>query len=818
MPNFIYMSAIAVPLIAVIVAVRFFTIYKVPKKTFYVLWSIVLCCLFIPFNLFPHLNTSDFIDKFNELKEMFAKIPEATEVLANPINISAIEDTVNISTEATSPSATSVIYNIYDTIDRFGRDMLGRIDMISTAGLNPNNPNIAEDIVETPVKTSILNIPPILLIWLAGFLICAVYFTVSHIKFRRKYASSLPVDNTFVRSWRVERFYSTRRKIKIKQSDLLASPLTYGIIRPVILLPKTTDYSDEKKLEYILTHEYTHIRRFDALAKLFLTAALCVHWFNPFVWLMFVLANRDIELSCDETVVKKVKTVENTKSDYALTLIALEEKKSKMAFGVYFSKNIMKERIKSIMKIKKMSKARILLAVILVAVVTTLFFTLQSCTDNADSDTVARENNVDTTDTPVILQEQTDKLVVYVYFFNEQILTPALNLFKEMYPDVDLEIREFEGVDGINEYYQLIKTEIAAGKGTDLLVVAGSEIDNIYKTMDADIFADLNPFIKNDNDFYWDDYNKAMLDSGVYNGKRYVMPLEYEIPVIITTQEILDAEGIKLSDLATFDGFINTINNYTEKYKDNPDKSAFKSETSWDIINYSFPWCGINLIDYQAKKTGIDNPYFKTVMDAMKYAYRTEENYLPFGVNIIVDALKRQEWLFDFRTNYNIERFMSTYANLCVDKLTPVFLTYPNIDNKTTALTSTFAVIPKSSPNQVNAYNLMKILLSEEVQGGNILTYYPVSKNAAINIFENLKQDLGVNDDHKKYYGTNIKMSEEESNRFIESILNIDSCVIMDKSYSEFLYKDMVPYYEGKQTFEQFLSILKNKLELYISE
>jgi len=205
-------------------------------------------------------------------------------------------------------------------------------------------------------------------------------------------------------------------------------------------------------------------------------------------------------------------------------------------------------------------------------------------------------------------------------------------------------------------------------------------------------------------------------------------------------------------------------------------------------------------------------------MDAMKYAYRTDVNYLPFGVSILVDALKRQERLFEFRTSYRIGNFMSIYGSLCVEKLTPVFFTYPNIHNKTTAQANNYAAIPKASPNQVNAYNLLKILLSEEIQGGNGLTYYPVSKQAARNMFEYLKQEYGVNDKNKTYYGTNLKMTDEESNRFIDAILNIDSCVIMDKSYSEFLYKDMVPYYEGKQTFDQFVNILTNKLELYISE
>ncbi|MDR0197594.1 MAG: M56 family metallopeptidase, partial [Oscillospiraceae bacterium] len=128
--------------------------------------------------------------------------------------------------------------------------------------------------------------------------------------------------------------------------------MTYGIWKPVILLPKNTDWRDEPRLRYVLAHEITHIRRFDILLKWLLAAAVCVHWFNPLVWVMYILANRDIELSCDEAVVRTFG--ETAKSAYALTLIGLEERKSGFSpLCNNFAKNAIEERIESIMKIKK---------------------------------------------------------------------------------------------------------------------------------------------------------------------------------------------------------------------------------------------------------------------------------------------------------------------------------------------------------------------------------------------------------------------------------------------------------------------------------
>ena len=96
----------------------------------------------------------------------------------------------------------------------------------------------------------------------------------------------------------------------------------------MILLSKATEWTHETRLEYILTHELVHIRRFDTLMKLLFVTTVCVHWFNPLVWAMYVLANRDLELSCDEAVVRTFG--ETMKSAYALTLIELEEKKNRI--------------------------------------------------------------------------------------------------------------------------------------------------------------------------------------------------------------------------------------------------------------------------------------------------------------------------------------------------------------------------------------------------------------------------------------------------------------------------------------------------------
>lgn len=154
-------------------------------------------------------------------------------------------------------------------------------------------------------------------VWLTVMLLIAVYFVISYIRFRLKFRSD-PVTYPYVEDWLTE--HSIKRTIEIRVSDQISSPLTYGVIHPVILLPSCMEYTAET-LSYVLNHEYMHIRRFDAVTKLIFSAVLCLHWFNPLVWVMYVLANRDIELSCDELVLRTAGV--DKRSNYALTLIAM---------------------------------------------------------------------------------------------------------------------------------------------------------------------------------------------------------------------------------------------------------------------------------------------------------------------------------------------------------------------------------------------------------------------------------------------------------------------------------------------------------------
>ena len=210
------------------------------------------------------------------------------------------------------------------------------------------------------------------IVWAAGVLVCAVFFSLAYWKCRKEFQTSLPVRNDFTENWLS--VHQQRRRISIRQSGRFSAPLTYGVLYPVILMPTSTKWENTDSLEYVLTHEYVHIRRFDSIRKLVLIVVLCVHWFNPLVWVMYVLANRDIELSCDEAVVRLFG--ENAKAAYARALISMEETRSGLTpLCNNFSKNGIEERIIAIMKIKRTTVFSFIMTGLIVAGTATMFAT-----------------------------------------------------------------------------------------------------------------------------------------------------------------------------------------------------------------------------------------------------------------------------------------------------------------------------------------------------------------------------------------------------------------------------------------------------------
>lgn len=335
--SLLQMSFLGTVIILLIVVLRAVLINRLPKKTFLILWWIALIRLLVPFSI------KSVTSIYSLLQSIYSDI--------NPVRT----------------AQTTTFLPIHGNMPEIAN-------------------GLSEAMVQRTESISILSV-----IWLAGLLLCFGLFAVSYIKCYREFRFSLPVENDILEAWKEK--HPLKRSLSIRQTETIAAPLSYGVIRPVILMPKNTEWKNIYQLRYVLEHEYVHIRRLDMLTKLIMIAAVCIHWFNPLVWVMYILFNRDLELSCDETVVRRFGM--DIKSVYATALISMEEKKSGLTpLCNSFSKNAIEERIRAIMKIKKTSKFAVMISAVLVIGVTGGFATSAS---SLEKKTETAQENGETT-------------------------------------------------------------------------------------------------------------------------------------------------------------------------------------------------------------------------------------------------------------------------------------------------------------------------------------------------------------------------------------------------------------------------------------
>jgi bla regulator protein blaR1 len=265
---------------------------KAPKIFSYALWLAVLIRLVCPFSF-----TSAF--SFFNLMETSAK--QNSGVITNvPYNIGLMQN----------PSINLGINSINKVVNN------SLPPVVPTASVNPMQ-----------IVMSILSV-----LWVIGFALLVLHGIISYLKVVRNVKTATLLSG------------------KIFETDRITTPFVCGFIRPKIYIPTGIAQND---LSYILAHEMIHIRRHDYLIKPFSYLVLLLHWFNPLMWLCFFMMNKDMEMSCDESVLKSFG--DEIKANYSRSLLNLATDKSYLISGgsLAFGESNAKARIKNVLGYKK---------------------------------------------------------------------------------------------------------------------------------------------------------------------------------------------------------------------------------------------------------------------------------------------------------------------------------------------------------------------------------------------------------------------------------------------------------------------------------
>lgn len=196
-------------------------------------------------------------------------------------------------------------------------------------------------------------IPVLTGIWLFGIAVLFLYSAVSYWRLRRKVCEAVILRGN------------------IYQSEKVCSPFVLGIVKPKIYLPY---HMDSREMDHVIAHEQTHIRRKDHWWKPLGFLLLTTHWFNPLMWLSYILLCRDIELACDEKVIREMSNEQ--RADYTQALVACSVNRRVIAAcPLAFGEVGVKERVKSVMNYKKPAFWIVLASVIVCAVIAVCFLT-----------------------------------------------------------------------------------------------------------------------------------------------------------------------------------------------------------------------------------------------------------------------------------------------------------------------------------------------------------------------------------------------------------------------------------------------------------
>lgn len=322
------MSLTASLVIVLVIAARFI-LRKSPKVFSYALWAVVLFRLLCPVSL------------------------------PSPVSLLSLLDAPVAQTEGI---ATTVEYIPYKVVE--------------TAAENPQPDHLPQNpVAQTPAQSQQTTVETkrnplstaeiVTYIWLAGIAVMVIVGVGSYLRFRRHLTVAVQV------------------KGNIYLVDHIDSAFVAGLVCPKVYLPSDIPL---KQMGYIIAHEQYHIRRLDHVTKHLSFAALCIHWFNPLVWVAFILSGKDLEMSCDEAVIKKLG--EGIRADYSASLLSLATGRRIIAgTPLAFGEGDTKSRIKNMAKWKQPKKWVSIVSFILCLTI------LTACAANPEQAVVISKND-----------------------------------------------------------------------------------------------------------------------------------------------------------------------------------------------------------------------------------------------------------------------------------------------------------------------------------------------------------------------------------------------------------------------------------------
>lgn len=422
--------------------------------------------------------------------------------------------------------------------------------------------------------------------------------------------------------------------------------------------------------------------------------------------------------------------------------------------------------------------------------------------------------------------QETGTIKLYIYeedSMHPKLFNQAMNMFNIDYPEVQF---EQVGIKDFEEYTKRLSTELMAGEGPDVIMFQPYMSLSLRKIMDMGALADLDEFIKNDPEFKIDNYNKVVMDSGLYQGKRYVIPLFYSVTAFLTTEGLLSRNGFYPGQW-TLDDLEKQISNLRSNNWTGENNVYFHLNywvSLFDLIYSSRQ----KFIDYERRKTYLDTPEFIRLLKLFKTIQEVKlpnEVFFKYG-NYVYEVMKNNQLLIFSTPGLLDPKCLWKEANYINYYLDGQAKLYPfpavNGDQNYNATPEYLIAMNQQCQNKQLAYEFIKTFLSEEIQSGDIVVRVPVNKAAFEKLLVKYAGEQGEGESIKPY-GKSVQFSSSPlPSSLVEDlrniISNITTCEIQDSILSSMISEELSGFLEGKCTAEEAAKAMERKVQLYLNE
>lgn len=415
---------------------------------------------------------------------------------------------------------------------------------------------------------------------------------------------------------------------------------------------------------------------------------------------------------------------------------------------------------------------------------------------------------------PPVEQTNTGLNIWYTdYGIMSNLLDAAVTQYNLQHPDTPVTAEKFfadSSGENSDEATQQMLTEVMAGNGPDLIFFDGSDTD-IEKMVRRGVFADMEPYFEADH-FDWSGYNQAVMDAGVWDGHRLVIPLQYNFPMLYTSQTALDETGFSVENCDTFSRLLDEI----EAMQADPDQTREVFRAKFTFYNFA-QYAGIRYVDYDRQKADLSAPELKRGAELFQNLGGLDGAY-DMGIDSAADIRDGKAlWSCPFPPVdgfYTGPEVINTFDDM-------VMMPIRDVDGGIQAEVTWAVAVRNNSPNLQNAYEFIKYLLSEEYHTETLSyrwLYYSVLDSANEAYFQDHVYDraLPLVPPENSYGLDTVDVRQEDHGELMDYTRQI-SGAYFSCADTNFM-RNMRDYLSGEVSYEESVREAERKLELYLSE